>query len=85
MDIPQGWSFYSADFSMLAMGSGNSGSVTLIRDEEGRKKWHKLPDCIKDCAEECPPLYVYGTGATIEAAFVSAHHVAAHAMAVPNL
>lgn len=79
MDIPKGWSFYTADFSMQAMGNGKHGSVTLIRDDEEQKKWHKLPDSIKDNTEACPPLFVYGTGATIEAAFVSAHQVAARA------
>jgi hypothetical protein len=91
MDIPKGWSFYSADFSRQAMGTSNFGSVTLIRDTEDRKRWHKLPESVKDCTEECPtgrmliPLYVYGQGANIENAFAAAHQSAARAGVVPNV
>ena len=85
MDIPKGWSFYSADFSRQAMGTSNFGNVMLIRDTEEQKRWHKLPESVKDCTEECPPLYVYGQGANIENAIAAAHQAAARAGVLPNV
>lgn len=58
---PKGWVFYSADFSLQASGKSELGSVTLIRDIEGRKWWHSLSDT--EMLEHS--LYVYGTGKTI--------------------
>jgi hypothetical protein len=78
MKIEPGWLFNTADFSCLANGILGHGNVTLIRDEEGRNAWHKLPEEILD-SEDCPELYVCGSGRNLEAAIVNANLAAAHA------
>lgn len=81
MNIESGWCFISADFSMQAMGRRTTGSVTLMRDAEGREKWHALPDDFKS-TPECPHLYVYGSGETIEDAIIDANLTASHALPI---
>jgi hypothetical protein len=69
--IPEGWRFYTADFSMQATGKRNCGSVMLIRDEKGVAEWHKLPDDLKE-SDDGPPLYLSGTGKTLQEAIKKA-------------
>ena len=69
--IPEGWRFYTADFSMQATGKRNCGSVMLIRDEKGVAEWHKLPDDLKE-SDDGPPLYLSGTGKTLQEAIKEA-------------
>ena len=68
---PDGWVFYSADFSMPASGLGPVGNVTFKRDIEGTKSWHALPDEQKE-DEDGPPLYASGSGASLYAALCDA-------------
>ena len=74
---PNGWSFYSADFSLQAHDKSKYGGVMFIRDTEQRKLWHSLPDEIKE-ADDYPPLYVRGTGSTIDKAIQDAITKIAH-------
>jgi hypothetical protein len=69
--IPEGWRFYTADFSMQATGKRNCGSVMLIRDEKGVAEWHKLPADLKE-SDDGPPLYLSGTGKTLQEAIEEA-------------
>lgn len=66
--IPAGWVFNSADFSMLATGSGTEGSVMLKRDKAGTAAWHELSEAER----ETKSLYVYGKGKTIAEAIRAA-------------
>ena len=59
MNIPKGWRFYSADASVL-----NRCSVLFIRDEDGKKKWHRLTDEEKETID----LYKCSTKETFEEA-----------------
>ena len=68
---PDGWVFYSADFSMPASGLGPVGNVMFKRDIEGTKSWHALPDEQKE-DEDGPPLYVSGRGASLYEALCDA-------------
>ena len=64
--VPQGWKFLSADFSLMAARHPNAqGMVMFVRDDEGRKAWHALPDELK----ESTALYANGRGVTLHAAF----------------
>jgi hypothetical protein len=83
MNIELGWCLLSADFSMQAMEKRKTGTVTFIRDEEGRKKWHSLSDEIKD-SEGCPQLYVCASGETIEDAIINANLMASRSL-MPNV
>ncbi len=70
--VKSGWRFESADFSILACGGRASGTVRFIRDPDGVKKWHMLPDEIKE-SDHCPRLYVYGVGETLGEAVMDAN------------
>lgn len=67
--IPSNWRLYTADFSIRAGRNPDSlGSVTLIRDTEGRKEFASLDEE----GQEAFQLYTYGTGRTIREAIESA-------------
>lgn len=69
--VPAGWKFQSADFSMP-----NSGRVMFMRDAAGQKWWFSLTEEEQDRI----PLYVWGEGATFEAAMEDARK---NALAAP--
>ena len=71
LDIPDGWAFYTADFSCVASGLHATGNVTLVRDQAGKAAWHKITAGIED-VESAPPLYVFGRGRTLSEAIASA-------------
>jgi hypothetical protein len=77
--VPEGWKMYSADFSMQASGREITGSVTLIRDHDGRKEWHKLSDEDR----EQVALYAIGYGITVDEATEDAAQAAAIAYPPP--
>lgn len=66
--VPSGWSFYTADFSMKACRSLKGGYVMLIRDIKQKDKWHRLDER----AQESIPLYATGTAETFEEALKAA-------------
>ena len=79
MKIEKGWRFMTADFSIQAASYDKPmGSVTLVRSPDEKKKWHNLPDDVKE-SDDAPELYVHGHGATVEDAVVYANLKAAHA------
>ena len=67
-EVPGGWEFNGADFSLKAAGKSNTGHASLIRDLEGRAAWHALDDEGKNST----PLYIYGDGETISDAIADA-------------
>jgi hypothetical protein len=69
--VPEGWCFYSADFSMVASGVSKRGSVTLVRSIEQRTIWQSLPDALKD-GEAAIPLFIMAQGISLEEAFYEA-------------
>lgn len=66
--IPEGWVFYSADFSQHAADAKKPGSVMLKRDWQGTRKW------LTSTPEERigMGLFVQGNGMTVNAAIVDA-------------
>lgn len=70
--VPEGWCFYTADFSLIASAMGQEGRVMLQRSPEDLKRWHLLSE------EERPAYAIYasGIGATFDEAFASAAKVA---------
>ncbi|WP_250518634.1 hypothetical protein [Caballeronia sp. ATUFL_M1_KS5A] len=62
--IPDGWRFYTADFS----GSRSPGSATLIRDDKGKAEWLALSDEEREATD----LYVFGRGNTFREAIDAA-------------
>jgi hypothetical protein len=66
--VPDGWAFYSADFSLQVNNKFAMGTVLLSRDSAGRTWWHSLDEA----ARETTPLYLCGNGATIAAAIADA-------------
>ena len=84
MDIEQGWAFLSADFSMQAAGSRDTGTVMLVRTSFERIRWHGMPDELKEDATG-PELYAHGSGRTVEEAVINANLVASHAKPIPDL
>lgn len=67
-EVPEGWAFSTADFSVQASGSSKYGYVTLKRDAKGSAAWHALDDMQKDATE----LYLYGKGETVAEAIADA-------------
>ena len=67
-----GWRFCTADFSVQASGDLEvSGSVTLVRSPEQKKRWHALPEELKE-DDNGPVLYIIGHGLTFEDALENA-------------
>lgn len=62
--IPEGWRFYTSDFSF----DGSPGRVMLKRDRAGEKWWLSLTDE----QQETTSLYQFGRGMTIEKAIDAA-------------
>lgn len=83
--VPVGWCFNAADFSMQAAGRSTEGRVTLIRDPANRELWHQQDEDTRD-SDDCPPLYVFGFGATLKEALIDASKKALSAASVklPN-
>lgn len=71
LHVPNGWLFYTADFSINAKDPSRNGSVMFVRDALNLKAWHAIPDYIKE-SENAPPLYIVGYGKTLESAFADA-------------
>jgi len=70
--VPEGWVFYTADFSVPARkGPKFRGSIMLIRSPEQMELWYKLPDEVKE-SDDCPPMFLSGEGFTLEEAFMNA-------------
>ena len=67
-EIPDGWVFLSADFSMQANGRSEYGGAMLMRNKHSRHKWHTLSDEDK----EKVPLYASGSGKTLQEAIAAA-------------
>jgi len=67
-EIPAGWAFISADFSMQASGRSEYGGVMLVRDKNEKHKWNQLSDEEK----ESTALYASGSGKTLQEAIVAA-------------
>jgi len=84
MDIEQGWEFHSADFSMNAAGSRDTGTVMLVRSPHDRARWYGMPDDLKE-DDDGPELYAHGSGRNIEEAIVNANLAAAHTKPIPRL
>jgi hypothetical protein len=70
--VPEGWTLYSADFSLQASGKSENGRVMLIRDNDGRKEWYKLSDEDR----EQVALYAIGYGVTVNEATEDASQAA---------
>jgi hypothetical protein len=73
--VPQGWAFYSADFSLRAHESSRTGSVMLVRTGDDYRAWFRLPEEDRDRV----PLYVSGAGPTVEDAITDAIQAAQRA------
>jgi hypothetical protein len=78
MNIESGWRFSTADFSMIACGKNQPGTVRFIRSPEEVDKWHRMIEELKE-DDNGPPLYVTGEGMTLEEAIINANMAAAHA------
>lgn len=63
-NIPAGWCFNSADFSMMAAGQQSPGRVLLVRDPADRAKWHAMNEEQRDRLD----LYVCGHGMHLQEA-----------------
>jgi len=68
MQIPEGWRFYTADFSCIARGRNIPGTVRLVRSPEQAAIWFRLPEI----AQERTALYASGTGNSFEEALLQA-------------
>lgn len=66
--VPDGWEFYTADFSLKASKKSDVGGVMLVRDLAGKAKWHSLPPEV----QENVALYVGGVGPTLQEAIEDA-------------
>jgi hypothetical protein len=66
--IPEGWVFYSADFSHHAADAKKPGTVMLKRDWQGTRKWL----CSTPEERVGMPLFVNGAGMSVNAATVDA-------------
>ena len=66
--IPEGWVFYAADFSQHAADAKKPGSVMLKRDWKGTRKWL----CSTPEERVGMPLFMHGTGMSVNAATVDA-------------
>jgi len=64
---PEGWVFFSADFSCVP------GNVMLKRDKANTERWHKLSDEEKESAQ----LYAKARGKTLVEAINRACKIAA--------
>ena len=73
--IPKGWRFYSADFSI----EDSRGRVLLVRCREQREAWHQL----SEEQQEQTPLYAHGFGFSLEEAVRDAAHDAELASVIP--
>jgi len=82
MNIETGWRFMSADFSIQAAGHPVAGHVALVRSPKELVRWHKMPEPMKE-DDSGPPIYVNGSGMTIEKAIINANMAAAHALPIP--
>jgi hypothetical protein len=69
--IPDGWKFWSADFSAVASGSGIHGVVMLHRNPEQMKVWHEIIRPFENTAD-WPPITASGDGKTFAEAFDNA-------------
>jgi hypothetical protein len=67
-----GWTLWAADFSCQATGKSNDGVVTLSREIGERKRWHQLPESVKE-SETGPELFVAGRGKTFSEALAAAN------------
>ena len=82
--IEPGWNFNSADFSVQANGNPNTkGTVLLVRSQPSKERWHHMPYYLQE-DDDGPPLYVSGTGMTLEEAITNANLAAAHAKPIPT-
>ena len=85
MNIENGWSFHSADFSVPAHRNPlNHGSVTLVRSIKDIAQWHKISDEIRE-SDNCPALYVTGSGETLESAITDANLSASLALPIQSV
>lgn len=64
MKLPEGWRFYSADFSR----EDQVGRVTLVLSGQHRKVWEMLSEIDRDRFQ----LFVSGYGNTLEEAIEAA-------------
>jgi hypothetical protein len=62
--VPDGWVFYSADFSCVVSGRTLKGQIMLKRDPDGKNWWHSLTEK----QQEDTDLYVRGNGVTVQSA-----------------
>jgi hypothetical protein len=67
--VPAGWLFYTSDFSTVASGRAEKGSVTLMRDAAGRAEFHAL---ATEGEKDAFQLYVNGTGSSLREAIANA-------------
>jgi hypothetical protein len=77
--IPEGWRFYSADFSLNAADPMKQGNILLIRDPDGVRQWHAATEADKEVIS----LYMSGCGYSFEEALTNAAHSAAPGAARP--
>lgn len=70
--VPEGWVFYTADFSMQARkGPKFGGHILLTRSPEQMELWYNLPDEVRE-SDDCPPMFISGEGYTLEEAIMNA-------------
>uniref|UniRef100_A0A6M3LU76 Uncharacterized protein n=1 Tax=viral metagenome TaxID=1070528 RepID=A0A6M3LU76_9ZZZZ len=74
-EIPSGWEFNTADFSVVAAKVGEIGDVLFIRCKEQKELWHEIIRGIED-DKLWPPLYIQGFGRTLEEAIKDANRKA---------
>lgn len=68
--MPEGWAFYSADFSSNAADAFKPGSVLLTRTGRNRAAWLAMSEEDK----EVNALYASGRGFTLDEAVRAAIH-----------
>lgn len=68
--MPEGWAFYSADFSLNAADAFKTGSVLLTRTGRNRAAWLAMSE--ED--QEVNALYASGRGFTLDEAVRAAIH-----------
>jgi hypothetical protein len=78
--IPEGWRFYSADFSLNAADPMKQGNILLIRDPDGVRQWHAATEADKEAIS----LYMSGCGYSFEEALTNAAHSAAPGAALSS-
>ena len=68
MQVPEGWAFSSADFSINCLDFMRPGNVMMTRVGRNRSAWYALDEAGRGNE----PLFVIGSGFTVQEAIADA-------------